>query len=155
MVDQRLNLLFAGDFNDVPETGKAEDNDSSDSDSASSPDPATRRLAASQSPSKRRVLTQGRHSSRLSKQSKHTSRLSHGNGSQNSQTSITSYEETRIIASKVTRMLRGTRGYAADIKRALHTQGAVTISGQLITEELRAGFVDGTIDIEAFKAALK
>ena len=52
-------------------------------------------------------------------------------------------------------MLRGTRGYAADIKRSLYTQGAVTIDGKLDTEELRAGFVSGHIDMEAFKAALK
>ena len=52
-------------------------------------------------------------------------------------------------------MLRGTRGYAADIKRSLYTQGAVNIKGQLVTEELRAGFINGNIDIEAFKAALK
>lgn len=33
VVDQRLNLLFAGDFNDAPLAEKADDDDSSDSNS--------------------------------------------------------------------------------------------------------------------------
>ena len=157
VVDRRLNLLFAGDFNDLVEEPE-EDDDSEDSEEPKSPGLSVRDQRTSRSPTKlptkspgksptkRRMLAQARGSSRLS---------SIGAGSQNSERSITSYEETKIIAAKVNKMLRGTRGYAADIKRALYNQGAVTLSGQLVTERLRSGFVDGTIDIEAFKAALK
>jgi hypothetical protein len=56
---------------------------------------------------------------------------------------------------RMNRILKGTIGYATDIKRDLHAKGAVNDHGELLVDVFRAKLASGEIDMEPYKEALK
>ena len=56
---------------------------------------------------------------------------------------------------RMNRILKGTIGYATDIKRDLHAKGAVNDHGELLADVFRAKLAAGDVDMEPYKEALK
>ena len=56
---------------------------------------------------------------------------------------------------RMNRILKGTIGYATDIKRDLHTKGAINDHGELLADVFRAKLASGDVDMEPYKEALK
>jgi len=56
---------------------------------------------------------------------------------------------------RMARILKGTIGYATDIKRDLHAKGAVNDHGELLADLFKAALASGDVDMEPYKEALK
>ena len=144
--NNRLNLLFSGDFKDAPEPSVTED--SSDSEL----DPMEMRSPLSARRTKQSLASPGRNISKMSSASKNAK-------AKNISPAMSKLDEGRdsMLQEKrrIDKILKGTIGYATDIKRDLHSKGAVTDRGELLADVFRAKLASGEIDMEPYKEALK